>query len=93
MKDGAKFLGISVTVFKVLAWLSLGIQVVVGLVVLVMGGEPVPIGGLDVPARLVGVLNCVAGVIYFFMLLLVAHVIRLLLEVRERLDKGGTSNA
>ena len=87
VQSGEKFLGVSVVVFKVLAWVSLVLQVVVGLILIVGGGEPVPIGGVDVPARLVGILNCVAGAIYFFMLLLAAHVIRVLLELRSRLEK------
>ena len=78
------------TVFMVLAWLSLVVQVGVGLFILAVGGEPVLIGGLDVPARLVGALNCVSGAIYFFMLLLVSRVLRLLLEIREQL---GTRSA
>ena len=84
MKDSGKFLGVSVKVFQVLAWVSLVIQVVVGLIVLVVGGEPVLIGGVDVPARLVGILNCVAGIIYFFMLYLVSHVLRVLLDIRQQ---------
>ena len=82
-----KFLRVSVKIFTVLAWLSLIIQVGVGLVVLVVGGQAVAIGGVDVPARLVGILNCVAGLVYFFMLLLVSKVIRLLLDIHDRLDK------
>ena len=82
MKDSVKFVSVSAKVFQVLAWVSLVIQVAVGLIVLVVGGQPVLIGGVDVPARLVGVLNCIAGVIYFFMLYLVSHVLRLLLELR-----------
>jgi len=88
MKQGSGFLGASVVIFKVLAWLSLIIQVGVGLVVLVVGGQPVPIGGVDVPARAVGVLNCIAGVIYFFVLLLVSKIIRLLLDIHEHVVKG-----
>lgn len=88
-QSGEKFLGRSVGIFKVLAWISLVLQVVVGLILIVGGGLAVPIGGVDVPARVVGILNCVAGVIYFFMLMLIAQVIRLLLEIRERLDKVG----
>ena len=82
MKDSVKFVSVSAKVFQVLAWVSLVIQVVVGLIVLVVGGQPVLIGGVDVPARLVGVLNCIAGIIYFFMLYLVSHALRLLLEIR-----------
>lgn len=87
-QSGEKFLGVSVVVFKVLAWVSLVLQVIVGVLLIVGGGESVPIGGIDVPARVVGLLNCVAGAIYFFMLLLAAHVIRLLLDIRGRLEKA-----
>ena len=84
MKRPEGFLELSFVIFKVLAWISLVVQVVVGIIVLVVGGEPVPIGGIDVPARLVGLLNCVAGAVYFFLLLLVARIIRVLLEIHKK---------
>ena len=83
----------SVKVFQVLAWVSLVIQVGAGLFVLAVGGDPVLIGGLDVPARLVGALNCVSGAIYFFMLMLISHVIRVLLEIQQRLESGSASRS
>ena len=89
MKRPEGFLELSTVIFKVLAWLSLVIQVVVGVIVLVVRGDPVPIDGIDVPARVVGLLNCVAGVVYFFLLLLVAKVIRLLLDIHRKIV-GGT---
>ena len=98
MKDDYRFLRVGVRVFKVLAWLSLVIQALLGIVLLVSGGAPVPVGGVDVPARVVGVLNCVAAGIYFFMLNLVASVIRLLLDlhgqaVRTNVASGGVSSS
>ena len=90
MKKDYRFLSVGVVVFKVLAWVSLVLQVVVGLILLVGGGPAVPIGGITVPARVVGVLNCVAGGIYFFTLLLIANVICLLLDIREHVGKSGT---
>ena len=84
MKSSAQFVGLGRKVFRVLAWVSLILQVAAGIFVLVVGGEPVVIGGVDVPARLVGVLNCVGGVIYFFVLLLVSHVLQVLLEIHQR---------
>ena len=84
MKRPEGFLEWGIVIFKVLAWLSLVIQVAVGVIVLVVGGEPVPIGTIDVPARLVGLLNCVAGAVYFFMLLLVAKLIRVLLDIHRK---------
>ena len=89
MAQEKTFLNMSVKVFQVLAWVSLAIQVGAGLFVLVVGGDPVLIGGLDVPARLVGALNCVSGAIYFFMLMLVSHVIRVLLEIQQRVEGRG----
>ena len=87
MKDEYRMVRSGVIVFKVLAWVSLLIQGALGIVLLVTGGAPVPIGGVDVPARLVGVLNCAAAGIYFFMLLLISNVLKLLLEVRGRQDR------
>ena len=84
MKRPEGFLELSIVIFKILAWVSLVVQVVVGIIVLVVGGEPVPIGGVDVPARLVGLLNCLAGAVYFFLMLLVAKIIRLLLEIHRK---------
>ena len=84
MKSSAQFVGLGRKVFRVLALVSLILQVAAGIFVLVVGGEPVVIGGVDVPARLVGVLNCVGGVIYFFVLLLVSHVLQVLLEIHQR---------
>ena len=84
MKHSAAFVGLGRKVLTVLAWVSLVLQVAAGIFVLVVGGEPVVIGGVDVPARLVGVLNCIGGVIYFFVLLLISHVLQVLLEIHQR---------
>jgi len=83
-----RFLRISVVVFKVLAWVSVVFQVVSGAILLVAGGEPLLIAGIDFPARLVGLLNFLAAAVYFFSFWLMSTLIRLLLDVRERL---GTS--
>ena len=85
MAQPYKFLRASVTVFKVLAWVTLAVQVVTGLILIVTGGDPVLISGLEVPARLVGVLNFVAAGVYFFSLWLMSALVRLLLDVRDRL--------
>ena len=85
MAQPYKFLRVSTTVFKVLAWVTLAVQVVTGLILIVGGGEPVLIGGIELPARIVGVLNFVAAGMYFFSLWLMSAVIQLLLELRERL--------
>ena len=85
MAQPDKFLQVSVAVFRVLAWVAMAVQVIVGLILLVVGGDSVLVGGVDVPARVVGVLNCVAGVIYFFSLSLIANLIHLLLDIRAHL--------
>ncbi len=78
-----------VTLFKILAWIALVVQGLAGIALVVTGGEPVLIGGLDVPARVVGLLNLVAAVVYFFMFLLMSAVIRLLLELHAQVTKSG----
>ena len=93
MKQGAGFLKVSVTVFKVLAWVSLELQVVVGVILLIGGGQAVPIGGVEIPARVVGLLSCLAGGIYFFMLLFVANVVRLLLDIRCAVSKDSSCSS
>ena len=84
MKKGHKLIGAGVVVFKVLAWLALIVQEGVGLMLLFGGGPEVPIGGVvNVPARVVGLLSCFGGAIYFFLLLVLANVLSLLLDVHE----------
>ena len=91
MKKEYQFLSAGAVLFCVLAWVSLVLQVGIGVWLLVSGGAAVPIGGVEVPARVVGVLNCVAGAIYFFTLLLVANVLRLLLDLHQRVGTSGVS--
>ena len=50
------------------------------------------ISGVEVPARLLGVITWINGAIYFFLLLLVSHIIRVLLEIQQRLDRPGASS-
>ena len=90
-KAGEGVVKIGVTVFRVLAWVSLVIQGILGIVLLVTGGEAVAVGGVDIPARVVGVLNVVAAGIYFFMLTLMASVLKLLLDIRAH-QSGGASH-
>ena len=80
-----KFLRVSVTVFQVLAWLTLVFQAVTGLILVIGGGEPVFIGGLELPARALGILNFIAAAVYFFSFWLMGSLVRLLLDIRERL--------
>ena len=84
---GVGMVKVGVTIFQVLAWISLVVQVAVGAILLISGGPDVPIGGVDVPARVVGLLNFIAGGIYFFLMLLTANVLRLVLEIHERVTR------
>ena len=78
-----KFLRLSVKVFKVLAWVALALQVVTGLILIIGGGEPVLVAGVDIPARVVGLLNFVAGGVYYFSLRLTSELLQLLLDIRD----------
>ena len=90
MGKSYKFLRVSAVAFRVLAWIALAVQVITGLVLVIAGGPPVGIGGVDVPARMVGVLNFVAAGMYFFSLWLMSNLIQLLLDIREHVP-GGSS--
>ena len=90
LKPGAKFLGTSETVFAVLAWVSLVIQVVVGLAVLVMGGPAIPIGGAEIPARIIGILNFVAAAIYWFLFMFISSLTRAFADVHAQTTRTGS---
>ena len=92
MKDPYKLVRVSVKVFKVLAWVSLALQGALGLFLLVTGGEAVPIGGAEIPARAVGILNLVAASIYFYMLSLISVVLKLLVDLRDRVGGAGAAS-
>ena len=84
MARSYKFLRVSTTVFKVLAWVAVAFQVVTGMILIIQGGEPVAIGNLELPVRVVGLLNFVAAGLYFFSFWLMKSVIQLSLDIRER---------
>lgn len=90
MASPEKFLRVSTVVFKVLAWLTLALYAVSGTALVVTGGPPVPLMGIDVPARLFGFVYVLAGGVNFYFLWLVRSVIQMLLEIRGRLP-GGSS--
>lgn len=83
-----KFLRLSVKVFNVLAWVALGLQVITGLILVVGGGDPVLVAGVDIPARVVGLLNFIAGGVYWFSLRLTSGLIQLLLDIRDHQGGG-----
>ena len=76
-----KLLEISSIIFKVLAWVSLAIGIVAAIVIFIGGGTP------EAP-RTTGFIGLLLGVVYFFIFLVTAEVIALLLEIRSKVEKG-----
>lgn len=83
-----KFLKIARGVFKVLAWLSLGLGILVGIIVLVTGAS-VPTGALTAegaaqatPPRAAGVVLMVMGALYFVVLYTISEIIGILLDIK-----------
>ena len=84
------FLRLSATIFRVFAWVVLVLQVVMGVILLIGGGPAVPIGGVEVSARIVGILNFIAAVIYWFFFMFVSKMTALLLDLYGQVMKGGS---
>jgi hypothetical protein len=88
MTQSYRLLRASVKVFKVLAWVTLVLQAISGLTLLIVGGEPMLVMGLDMPARLGGVFFVLTGAANFYFLWLVSGLLQLLLDIRDRLPGG-----
>ncbi len=76
-----KLLEISSTIFKVLSWVSLAVGIIAAIVIFIGGGTP------EAP-RTTGFIGLLLGVVYFFIFLVTAEVIALLLEIRSKVEKG-----
>ena len=76
-----KLLSISSIIFKVLAWASLAIGIIAAIVIFIGGGTP------EAP-RTTGFIGLLLGLVYFFMFLVTAEIITLLLEIRAKVDKS-----
>ena len=76
-----KVLEISSVIFKVLSWLSLAIGIVAAIVIFIGGGTP------EAP-KVTGFIGLLLGVVYFFIFLVTAEVVTLLLEIRSKVEKG-----
>ena len=92
MKKPYGILRLTRWVFLVLAY-GFGIVlqgIVAGLVVLVIGGDPIEIlPGAPLPARAIGALNLfISAPISFLVFHGIASAIHLLLDIRERLEKA-----
>ncbi len=84
-----KFLKVARTIFKVLAWLVLGLGIIVGIIVLITGGA-MPTGaltpqGTPIPQtpKAAGLIFMIMGALYFLILYTFSEVIAILLEIKE----------
>ena len=93
MAQPYKFLRIGVTIFRVLAWLFLALNVLAGVSLLIIGGPPEPVLGVEVPSRVIGLLYFIGAAGNFFFLWLAANVLQLLLDIRSQLPGGAGSGA
>ena len=84
MENDYKFLRISSIIFKVLSWVSVVIGIFSAFVIFIGGGTP------EAP-RITGFVGLLLGLVYFFIFFTASEVITLLLDVRNKLDKGSTS--
>ena len=76
-----KLLEVSSVVFKALSWISLAVGIVAAIVIFVGGGTP------EAP-RATGFIGILLGIVYFFIFLVTAEVITLLLEIRSKVEKS-----
>ncbi|MDP2910890.1 MAG: hypothetical protein Q8N76_00925 [Candidatus Omnitrophota bacterium] len=81
MGKNYKLLEVSTIVFKVLAWVSLAVGIIASIVIFIGGGTP------EAP-RATGFIGILLGVVYFFMFLVTAEIIALLLDLRSKVEKG-----
>lgn len=86
-----KFLKAARMIFKVLAWVMLGLAVAIGLIILITGGSA-PIAtpqGVPIPQtpRAAGVIFMLMGVFYFLILFTISEVIGILLDMKASCDK------
>ena len=82
-----KFLKTARTIFKVLAWLVLGLGVIVGIIVLVTGGAitgAITPQGTPIPAtpKAAGLVFMIMGALYFLILMTISEVIGILLDIK-----------
>ncbi len=81
MGEKYKFLKIGVTIFKVMAWVSVAVGVISALVIFIGGGT------VAAP-RSTGFVGLLLGLVYFFIFTVASEVIALLLDIHGKLDKG-----
>lgn len=92
-----KFLRIGRTIFKVLAWLVLSLGILVGIIVLITGGN-VPAGaitpqGTPIPPtpKAAGLVFMIMGTLYFLILYTVSEIIGILLDIKATCKPSTTA--
>ena len=81
MEKTYKFLGTAATIFKVLAWILLTLGVIFSFSIFIVGGTP------ETP-RITGVIILLGGLMYFLIAFTASEVITLLLDLKNKLEKG-----
>lgn len=84
--DKYKFLRVARVIFKVLAWVSVGLGLVLGLIMLITGGQPTTMPDGTVvppPPRAVGLIFMVVGAVYFLILFTISEIIGLLFDIKD----------
>ena len=76
-----RVLEVSSVIFKVLSWVSLAIGIIAAVVIFIGGGTP------EAP-KVTGFIGILLGIVYFFIFLVTAEVVTLLLEIRSKVEKG-----
>ena len=87
MAQPYQVLKIGRVVLLALAYLVAGINLIAGVMLLVTGGEPIPVGelGPEIPARLFGVIGILISTpLSFVLLYLPSGMIHLLLDLRAQ---------
>lgn len=79
--NNQKFLQIGSVIFKVLAWISVAVGTISALIIFIGGGT------LEAP-RAAGFIGLLLGLVYFFIFFIASSVITIILEIREKVDKG-----
>ena len=79
--DRYKFLNVGSVIFKVLAWAAVIVGVISAVVIFIGGGTP------QAP-RLTGFVGLLLGAVYFFVFYTASEVIKLLLDIVAKINKG-----
>lgn len=83
-----KFLKAGRVIFKILAWIILGLAIIIGVIILITGGGKVPImtpAGIEIPPtpRAAGLVFMLMGAFYFFILYSISEIIAILLDMKS----------